>query len=90
MGANPAVPEVLRGFNYRRWSVLTRKSLTSQHLWDVVRPTPTFTVLLNDQEWSRKNDEYIFERAKDVSSAKNTWDALEYMYSQYNNINQGD
>lgn len=93
-------PEVLRGFNYRRWSVLTRKSLTSQHLWDVTRPMPTTTVLLTDQEWSRKNDEAlpviqslcrqdIFDSANDVSSAKNTWDALENMFHQYNNINPG-
>lgn len=84
---------VLTESNYTEWSGLMRNYLASQDLWDVIA-IPTNNTQSNDPEWSRKNDEAlksiqrscrkdIFDCVKDVSSAKNIWDALETLHHNY-------
>ncbi|GKV18433.1 hypothetical protein SLEP1_g28819 [Rubroshorea leprosula] len=81
------VPEVLRKENYERWSILMRHYLVAQNLWDVVQVNE----IPGQGEWIQKNalalhsikvscGTEMFNRIKEMDSAKDAWDALAEMH----------
>ncbi|GKV38859.1 hypothetical protein SLEP1_g46719 [Rubroshorea leprosula] len=88
---NVIVPEVLRGGNYKRWSILMRYYLLGQDLWNVVQPDQLPAGGKMSSEWTKKNalalhaimiscGKEIFNQIKEKDSAKEVWDALADMH----------
>ncbi|GKV07271.1 hypothetical protein SLEP1_g19067 [Rubroshorea leprosula] len=88
--ATVIVPEVLKSNNYKRWSIFMRHYLVGQDLWDVVQLSQ-LPAGGNMGEWIKKSaialhaikiscGEEIFDKIKDMDSAKEVWDALANMH----------
>ncbi|GKV52078.1 hypothetical protein SLEP1_g58681 [Rubroshorea leprosula] len=88
--ASVIVPKVLRSNNYKRWSIFMRHYLVGQDLWDVVQLSQ-LPAGGNMREWIKKSalavhaikiscGEEMFDKIKDMDSAKEVWDALANMH----------
>ncbi|GKV49109.1 hypothetical protein SLEP1_g55876 [Rubroshorea leprosula] len=96
------VPEVLKEDNYQRWCIFMKHYLVAQDLWDVVVLNKMRHAHGEDpKKWNQRNalalhaikiscGEAMFDKIKEMNSAKDAWKALADLHRQPNDNGNED